>query len=127
VLLARHVCQIHLSLTPQRKPVLALQELITQHSTTAIFVAKVSILKMVLVPVVVSKIVTTVRCLALALIVPLTSQIKTESATVLADISMRQGLVSSVTLPSLLIMASARTALKTAQDVQPQQDSAHLA
>jgi hypothetical protein len=127
VLLARHVCQIDSSLTPQRKPVLALQELITQHSTTAIFVAKVSILKMVLVPVVVSKIVTTVRCLALALIVPLTSQIKTESATVLADISMRQALVSSVTLPSLLIMVSARTALKTAQDVQPQQDSAHLA
>ena len=124
---ARHVCQIDSFLTPQRKPVLALQELITQHSTTAIFVAKVSILKMVLVPVVVSKIVTTVRCLALALIVPLTSQIKTESATVLADISMRQGLVSSVTLPSLLIMISARTALKTAQDVQPQQDSAHLA
>ena len=127
MLLARHVCQIDSSLTPQRKPVLALLELITQHSTIATFVAKVSILKMVLVPVVVSKIVTTVRCLALALIVPLTSQIKTESATVLADISMRQGLVSSVTLPSLLIMISARTALKTAQDVQPQQDSAHLA
>jgi hypothetical protein len=127
VLHARHVCQIDSSLTPQRKPVLALLELITQHSTIATFVAKVSILKMVHAPVAALTIVTIVKSLVPALIARLTSQIKTESATVLAGISTRQGLVSSVTLPSLLIRISARTALKTAQPAQPQLDSAHLA